>query len=1004
MPVKFKKIVKSNWRLILILVLSLIIRVWRVDSLITIGGDQGQDLEIIYQISKGNLTLLGPKIAHIQGTSFYLGSAYYYLQLPFVWLTGFDPIGSVIPIIFARFLTIIFIYIISLKIFGKYEAVFASIIAAFSHYWVDRLGYPSYPYLILPIASAIIYLLIKLNYKNKLNNLSTALNFFTLGFLLGFFAHLHYLALSLLLPTVIFSVNKSNKVLKILSGSSGFLLAVSPIILFELRNNLFLSHQLVNLLSIGFISQNHAQIWENLAESLNSITYYSTGFKFPLIASLITIITTFCIVLSKVDKKHKRILYFFLLTLIINLTGALVYFGHTQPHYLAAIYPISFIVTASAVAQTKKIHKLLPILLISLIAAFLFKGNNFFSSSGYTMPEDLTLKEMRTISKIIAKDVNAESFNVTSTLDGDSRAMPYRYLIKTYGKNPENVENFDKVQDLYIITRDPARSIRENLLFEISSFQPSNVEKTWEIKGSIKLHKLTKNSVTPEVQKNFAIIVNPIRPRQLWFNQDINSLINQTGIIQKNGLPSSWLIAYDNLFDREITDVIKSLNQDQEIGAFLEVSEKLATDSKVSYKVVDGDYYRPDKVFLSGYSQQERIRIIKTYFKQFESTFGKKPLIVGSLYIDSFSLNELAKLGVKSTIVVSDQYDIDAARIWGQYFAFPYYPSKYNSLEPAKRQNSKIPIVQIQWAQKDPVLSYGEKVEDSRQSFQANDYLNNGFQSIYFKNLIDIYLKSSQTPFNQITIGLEVGQEGVRFKDEFNNQIKIISDLKNQDKISVIKPSEFANWYQKKYPGISPSHFLYKTDSFWYMSPNFRVAIFKEGRSFYLKDLRYYNDNPSKDYFYKDQNTYINRKVNAVIDQLEYGNQLKLDISKIVNIKESFDRLTIYGDNKEIKITSEGVFDNNKKIISATIMNEENKDKLVLLKIINLVKGLTMKPLDVIKYSKINNNMLFGLNISDQKILALKGTKIGFYQFDFQTLSKFKSPSQLIDKWQPWIN
>jgi len=111
--VKFKHILINNWKLIIILILSLIIRAWQADPLITIGGDQGQDLEAIYQISKGNLTLLGPKIAHIQGTSFYLGPAYYYLQLPFIWLTGFDPIGTVIPIILARILSIIFIYIIS---------------------------------------------------------------------------------------------------------------------------------------------------------------------------------------------------------------------------------------------------------------------------------------------------------------------------------------------------------------------------------------------------------------------------------------------------------------------------------------------------------------------------------------------------------------------------------------------------------------------------------------------------------------------------------------------------------------------------------------------------------------------------------------------------------------------------------------------------------------------------------------------------------------------------
>lgn len=999
-----KKTLLRHWPLILILALSLVIRVWRLDSLITIGGDVGQDLEAIFQISKGNLTLLGPKIAHIQGASFYLGPAYYYLQIPFVLFSGFDPIGLAIPIILARSITLIFVYLITFKIFGKSPAIFASIIAALSPYWVDKLGYPSYPYLVLPIASAIIFLVISTNPKNKTNTIVKSFSLVILGFLSGLFTHLHYLAISIFLPALIFSFPKINFKTKIILTLAGFLIAVLPQIIFEARNHFYLTGQLFNLLSIGLFAQNNSQVWVNFTQSLNSITYYTTGLKFPWAVSLIVMMTAFGIVFTRIDKKYRYVLYFFIFTQILNLIGALVYFGPTQPHYLAAIYPISFIVTASAIAQTIKINKRLPILLISTIAVFLFIGNNFFSSSGYTMPEDLTLKEIRTISRIISEDVNSQSFNIVSTLDGDSRAMPYRYLLKTYTKFPESVENFDKVQNLYVITRDPARSIRENQLFEISSFQPSNLQNSWEIKGSIRLHKLTKNQVTPQSQNNFIVIINPIRPRHLWFDQSLDSLTNQINAVQNNKLPASWLTSYDNLFDEEIVGVLKNLNGKQEIGAFLEVSEKLATDSRVSYKVADGDYFRPDKVFLSGYSPQDRAKMIKTYFSRFELEFGKKPKIAGSWYFDSFSLNELVKLGIQSTLVVSDQYNTDAARIWGQYFAYPYYPSKYTSLQPARNQNSKIPIVQIQWAQRDPVLSYGKGVEDSRQSFQANDYLNNNFTSIYFKNLLDVYLNNSQTPFNQITIGLEAGQEGLRFIDEFNFQLETISSLQNQGKLRAVNAGEFSSWYKNRYSGVSPSHFLEKDGSFWYMSPYFRLAIFKEKGTYILKDLRFYNDIPSKDYFYKDTSTFLDRIIPAVIDEVDSESQIKLNITKIENIKESFDRLTIYGDNKEVKITGEGVYADNMKILTVPQPGANLKNKFNLLNFMVKAKNLTAMPLNVIKYSKINNNRIFGVTVPGDRIIGINGTRIGVFNFDFQTLSKFKSPSQILEKWQPWIN
>jgi hypothetical protein len=708
---------------------------------------------------------------------------------------------------------------------------------------------------------------------------------------------------------------------------------------------------------------------------------------------------------KKATKGQKRIDLFLIYLIVLNLIVASLYFGFLQPHYLAVAYVPIFIFTGAAIAQTRRINKYLPIVLIILTSIFLFQKNNFFQNQGYTMPEDLTLKEIRKISKIIVEDVGGNSFNITSTLDGDSRARPYRYLVGLYGKTPQNVEHYDKGDSLYVITRDPAAAVPQNTLFEIASFQPSNVSKVWEIRGDIHLIKLSKKEKPIQIKENFITIVNPDREREYWSDQSTAAPTNQIKAIEERNLSATWLLQYDTLSDNELIDIFKSLAKNQEVGAFLEVSEKWATDARVSYKVANGDYYRPDKVFLSGYTPGDRQKLIKAYFSKFHTIFNRYPQSVGAWYIDANSQNFLSKLKVTSVLTVADQFDTDAASVWGKYWGVPYYPSKLNSLEPAINQSNKIPIINIQWAQRDPIFGYGKDINDSRQSFQANDYISNGFNFSYFENLLSTYLENQKTDFMQITIGLEAGQEAIRFKDEFEKQLDKIQSLKKQKVIKDTTMADFANWYQEKYPGISPSHFLTKDNSFWYMSPKFRVAIFKEGKDYMLKDLRYYNNFPFRDYLYADGNKYLDRKVSAVVDNLMFGNQINLGPAEKLEIREKFDRLKLILDNREVEINTDGIKTAEGYLIKVPKVEEPKnmKRKLNPLLIFNKMKNQIMNVLSVFKYSQIDGKRVLGIAVSDTKLVGLQGSSPGVFSFEFQSFAKFLSPSNFLAKWQPWI-
>ena len=75
-----------------------------------------------------------------------------------------------------------------------------------------------------------------------------------------------------------------------------------------------------------------------------------------------------------------------------------------------------------------------------------------------------------------------------------------------------------------------------------------------------------------------------------------------------------------------------------------------------------------------------------------------------------------------------------------------------------------------------------------------------------------------------------------------------------------------------------------------------------------------------------------------------------------------------------------------------------------IFKILFKTRDTLMKRTDNFKFSQINGKRVRGIEIGKETILGFVGTRPGIFKYDFQTLSKFKSPANLIAKWQPWIN
>jgi|GEM_PF-5085140 len=188
----------------------------------------------------------------------------------------------------------------------------------------------------------------------------------------------------------------------------------------------------------------------------------------------------------------------------------------------------------------------------------------------------------------------------------------------------------------------------------------------------------------PNGMERYATIVNPVRSRQLWKDKSLAPIAAQYGAIKNNGLMATWLLQNDVLVDKELVNKIKSFDENQELGIFIEVSKDLAYKSRVYYPT-ETEWYSPKAVFLSAYEIGDRKKLIDRMMTNFKNTFGYFPKSAGAWWIDSFSQQYLEnKYGVRSFLICADQRTTDKYGIWGQWWGYPYIPSPSNILIPGE--------------------------------------------------------------------------------------------------------------------------------------------------------------------------------------------------------------------------------------------------------------------------------------------------------------------------------
>lgn len=396
---------------------------------------------------------------------------------------------------------------------------------------------------------------------------------------------------------------------------------------------------------------------------------------------------------------------------------------------------------------------------------------------------------------------------------------------------------------------------------------------------------------------HFVSFTNPVRGIEEGESPDQGPLDlpkYQYQLAKENNFPVDWLLRFDAVDNATISAYFKTISatdSSQTVGSFLEITPKLALVAQVKYP--DGEYMsQANRIFLSGYSQPDRLRLIDAYMALFYDVFGYYPKVIGAWHLDAYSLAYLSDhYSVLSAVICDEQYSTDRYRLWGGYLGSPYYPSKLNFLIPATERDDRINIVLTKWAQRDPFNFYGRGSE-SNYSTQVNDYTAQGQDTNFFSSLISIYSNGDFNEFTQSNIGLENGYSLPQYRNEIKASYAALRASEGRDNLRFISSVDFAKWMRTRYSFTNPAYFFKTTDVtgrqngtvYWYQNPFYRLGIRSDDGKTEILDFRVYNHNEGEDYYLtKNISRSLYSEVFPLIDSVKYQGatiSLGIDLSK----------------------------------------------------------------------------------------------------------------------------
>ncbi len=360
-------------------------------------------------------------------------------------------------------------------------------------------------------------------------------------------------------------------------------------------------------------------------------------------------------------------------------------------------------------------------------------------------------------------------------------------------------------------------------------------------------------------------IINFIRqcePRSETITEEVlyQTVVSQINQLKQYNLPGTFLLQYDALINPRYPVLLKNACE-MEAGAWWEITQPHVEAAGLKWRGRYSWDWHANVGFATGYTPEEREKLVDTYMEKFKSIFGHYPKSVGSWFIDAHTLAYMYdKYQITASCNCKDQIGTDGYTLWGGYWNQAYYPSRKNAYMPAQTEKGQIGVPIFRMLGSDPIYQYDNGLGGKYQGVISLEpvYKDAGGNRQWVEWFLKSITDESCLAFNYTQAGQENSFTWKDMKNGLEIQIPMLDSLRRLKKIQIQTLEESGKWFKEQFPVTPPTAIAALTDirdednkTVWFNSRYYRANLLWKGSSFRFRDIHLFDEKYQSDYLTK---------------------------------------------------------------------------------------------------------------------------------------------------------
>ncbi len=337
------------------------------------------------------------------------------------------------------------------------------------------------------------------------------------------------------------------------------------------------------------------------------------------------------------------------------------------------------------------------------------------------------------------------------------------------------------------------------------------------------------------------------------------TVCRQVELVNRYDLPATFLLEYDALINPLYQELLKTkLRNGAEIGAWWELTQPHIEAAGLKWRGEHPWVSHANIAFSTGYTKEERERLVDVYMRKFKDVFGTYPKSVGSWYIDAHTLAYMHdRYGIEASCNCKDQIGTDGYTLWGGYWNQAYYPSRLNAYMPAQTGAGQIPVPVFRMLGSDPIYQYDDGLGNERQGVISLEpvYKHAGMNRKWVDYFFDARTDGPCLAFGYAQAGQENSFTWDNMREGLEMQMPLIDSLRRAGKVRVETLGESGRWFRKRFPLTPATAVTTVSDvrgegnkTVWYDSRYYRANLLWEKGRFRFRDIHLFDERFKSEY------------------------------------------------------------------------------------------------------------------------------------------------------------